>query len=57
MPGVRKIAAEQHNLSVVANGNIDGIRARTKALGAFSVDVQPAGLREVFLECVREDHE
>lgn len=54
--GVRKLRTEGHVLSVVANGNVEGIVHHGQALGAISVDVQPIGLREVFLECLDGDH-
>jgi ABC-2 type transport system ATP-binding protein len=54
--GVRKLRAEGHVLSVVANGNVEDIVHHGQALGAISVNVQPIGLREVFLECLDGDH-
>jgi ABC-2 type transport system ATP-binding protein len=52
--GVRGLRAEGHVLSVVANGNVESIVHHGQALGALSVNVQPIGLREVFLETLDE---
>ena len=53
--GVESLKAEGHVLSLVANGNLERITQRGRALGAISVDVQPIGLREVFLEALSKE--
>ena len=52
---MRKLRAEEHVLSLVVDGNVEGIAQRGQALGAISIDVQPIGLREVFLDSLAED--
>ena len=54
--GVESLRAEGHVLSLVANGNLERITQRGRALGAISVDGQPIGLREVFLETLNKEH-
>jgi ABC-2 type transport system ATP-binding protein len=53
--GILRLRAEEHVLSLVIKGNVESIKERGQALGAISVDVQPIGLREVFLETLAED--
>ena len=53
--GVESLRAEGHVLSLLANGNLERIAQRGRALGAISVDVQPIGLREVFLETLDKE--
>jgi ABC-2 type transport system ATP-binding protein len=55
MDGVESLKVEAHVLSLVANGNLERIAQRGRALGAISIDVQAIGLREVFLEAVNEE--
>jgi ABC-2 type transport system ATP-binding protein len=53
--GVRRLRAEGHVLSVVANGNVESIQQLGRTLGAISIEVQPISLREMFLERLEED--
>jgi len=53
--GILSLRAEEHMLSLVVDGNVEGIAQRGQALGAISIDVQPIGLREVFLDSLAED--
>jgi len=53
--GILSLRAEDHTLSLVIKGNVESIKQRGQALGAISIDVQPIGLREVFLESLAED--
>jgi len=52
--GVFRLRPEGHTLSLVVTGNLESITQRAQSLGAISVDVQPIGLRELFLESVEE---
>jgi ABC-2 type transport system ATP-binding protein len=54
--GVRRLRADDHVLSLVVSGDVEGITKRGQALGAISVNVQPISLREVYLESVEEGH-
>jgi ABC-2 type transport system ATP-binding protein len=50
--GVRKIWADGHRLSILADHNVDTITGKVHSLGALSIDVQNVNLRELFLESV-----
>jgi len=57
LPGVRKTHVDGHVLSLTAYGNLEEIAARANTLGAISADIQPLGLRELFLETVDGEEE
>jgi hypothetical protein len=40
---------------IVASSGAEAIVDETRALGAISVEVQPVGLKDIFLETVAED--
>jgi ABC-2 type transport system ATP-binding protein len=53
--GVQRIQTNGNQMSLFANSNAEAVIERAHNLNAISVDVAPVGLREVFLETVRED--
>lgn len=53
MDGVVRIHTQGRQMNVLANGNTDALIERARNLGAVSVDVTPASLREIFLETVQ----
>jgi ABC-2 type transport system ATP-binding protein len=53
--GVESIRARGHQLSVFASGNTDAIVERARDFHASSIQVLPIGLREMFLEKVKEN--
>jgi len=50
--GVRRIWADGHRLSLLAEGNLEAITGKAHSLGALSIDVHSVNLREWFLETV-----
>ena len=42
-------------MSVFASGNAEAVIERARDLDAVSVEVAPVGLREIFLETVKEN--
>ena len=58
VPGVEQIQTSGRQMSVFASGNAEGVIERAHDLHAISVDVVPVGLRDIFLETVKEgsDH-
>lgn len=54
--GVDRVIIQGRTISILASGNIDEIAALGPLLAAKSVDVQSVGLKELFLEKVKEDH-
>jgi ABC-2 type transport system ATP-binding protein len=53
--GVEKIRTEGHRISVLASQNAGAVISRARDLNAESVDVSPVGLRDIFLETVKEN--
>ena len=53
--GVESIRTRGHEYRVFASGNTEAIVERARALHASSIQVAPLGLREMFLEKVREN--
>lgn len=53
--GVEKIRTEGHRMSVLASQNAGAVISRARDLNAESVDVSPVGLRDIFLETVKEN--
>jgi ABC-2 type transport system ATP-binding protein len=53
--GVEKIQTAGHQLSLFASWNADAVVERGHDLGAVSVQVAPVGLRDIFLETVKEN--
>ncbi len=54
--GVDRVIIQGRTISILASRNIDEIAALGPLLAAKSVDVQSVGLKELFLEKVKEDH-
>jgi len=52
--GVEKIRTRGQQVSVVVNGNADGVIERARESGANSIDVTPLNLRELFLQTIGE---
>ena len=54
MAGVESVRTRGQRLSVLASANADAVAERARGLAASSVHVAPVGLRDVFLEKVKE---
>jgi len=52
--GVERIQAVSNRLSVFASKNAEAVIERAHDLNAVSVEVAPVGLRDIFLETVKE---
>jgi ABC-2 type transport system ATP-binding protein len=52
--GVERIQTKGHQMSVFASRNADAVVERARGLNAISVEVAPVGLRDIFLETVKE---
>jgi ABC-2 type transport system ATP-binding protein len=52
-PGVVHAQREGRVLTVLANGNADGIAEEARRLGPMSIDSLPVSLKDIFLETVR----
>jgi ABC-2 type transport system ATP-binding protein len=55
IPGVESVKTAGHQMSVFASRNAEEVVERAHSLSAVSVEVAPVGLRDVFLETVREN--
>ncbi len=55
MTGVEKIRTNGYEMSVFASMNADAVVERARDLNVVSVEVAPVGLRDVFLETVKEN--
>ena len=53
--GVEEVRSRGHQISVLASGNAEGVIARAHDFHATSIDVTPVGLRDVFLQKVKEN--
>jgi ABC-2 type transport system ATP-binding protein len=53
--GVEKIRTRERRLSVFASSNADAVIERARDLNAVSIEVVPVGLRDIFLEAVKEN--
>ena len=53
--GVERIQTKGRQMSVFASKNADAVIERANNLNAVSVEVAPVGLRDIFLETVREN--
>ena len=54
-PGVVRSKADGRWLTLLVSGNADRIAAEARADGALTADVLPVGLKEIFLETVKEE--
>lgn len=52
---IRKVRCDGHVLSMLANGDLEAIAQRARALGAISIDDHPVNLRELFLESLEQE--
>jgi ABC-2 type transport system ATP-binding protein len=52
--GVEDVRTRGHQMRVLASRNTEGVVARARDFQATSIDVTPVGLREIFLEKVKE---
>lgn len=55
LEGVEEIRTRGRQMSVIASGNAEGIVARAHDFRASSVEISSVGLREIFLEKVKEN--
>jgi ABC-2 type transport system ATP-binding protein len=53
--GVERIQTKGHQMSVFASRNAESVVERARDLNAVSVEVAPVGLRDIFLETVKEN--
>lgn len=53
--GVEKIQTKGHHVSLLASRNAEAVIERARDLHAVSVEVAPVGLRDIFLEMVKEN--
>jgi ABC-2 type transport system ATP-binding protein len=53
--GVEDVRSRGHQMSVLASRNADAVIARAHDFEATSIDVTPVGLRDVFLQKVKEN--
>ena len=53
--GVEKIRTNERQMSIFASSNADAVIERAHDLNAVSVEVAPVGLRDIFLETVKEN--
>jgi ABC-2 type transport system ATP-binding protein len=53
--GVEDVRTRGHQMRVLASGNTEGVVARAHDFQATSIDVTAVGLREIFLEKVKEN--
>lgn len=53
--GVERIRTTGHQMSLFASSNAEALVERAHDLNAISVEVAPVGLREIFLETVKEN--
>lgn len=53
--GVEKIRTNGHEMSVFASMNAEAVVERARDLNAVSVEVAHVGLRDIFLETVKEN--
>ncbi len=54
MPGVERIAARGHQIRMIVSANAESVLERARAYYPSSIDVSPIGLREIFLDKVKE---
>jgi len=53
--GVEKIRTKERHMSIFASSNAEAVIERAHDLHAVSVEVAPVGLRDIFLETVKEN--
>lgn len=55
LAGVERIRTSGHQMAVFASGNMDAIVERARDFHATSIDVSPVGLRDIYLQTVRQN--
>ncbi len=55
IPGIQQVQTSGRQVILTANQNADAIVELARSMEPVSVDVAPIGLREVFLESVKEE--
>jgi ABC-2 type transport system ATP-binding protein len=55
IPGVERISVRGHQIRILVSGNAESVLARARDYYPSSIDVSPFGLREIFLDRVKED--
>jgi ABC-2 type transport system ATP-binding protein len=55
LPGVERISEKGHQIRILVNGHVESVLARARDYYPSSIDVSPVGLRDIFLDRVRED--
>ena len=55
IPGVERLSIRGHQIRILVNGNIESVIARARDYYPSSVEVSPIGLREIFLDRVKEN--
>jgi ABC-2 type transport system ATP-binding protein len=55
IPGIEKIESNGRQLRLLTNGNSEMIIKRAHELHALSIEMEPVGLRDIFLEIVKEN--
>ena len=55
LPGVERIWTQGHQMRIFASGNSEAVVERARSFYASSIDVAPIGLREIFLQRVKEN--
>ena len=54
IPGVEAVRTAGHQMTVFASCNAEGVIERARDFQATSIETAPVGLRDVFLQTVRE---
>lgn len=55
MPGVERIAVRGHQVRMMVSANAESVLERARAFYPSSVEVSPLGLRDIFLDKVKEN--
>jgi ABC-2 type transport system ATP-binding protein len=53
--GIARVRTDGRQITLIASHNAQAVVERARVLRPFSVDVEPVGLREAFLETVKEE--
>ncbi len=57
MPGVESVRTSGHQMSIFVSSNTESVVERAHDLFATSIEVAPVGLREIFLQTIKENHD
>jgi ABC-2 type transport system ATP-binding protein len=55
IPGVERIRTRGHQMRLLVSGNAESVLECARTYYASSIDVEPIGLREIFLDRVKEN--